>query len=149
MTPRHSTIYDWTNTTLLCPTQLPRVLKPQSRGWLRQPCPVSSSNGPLLDELRRIVGFGSMCWTYVDPATWLPSWCISDNPMVGQHQRSLHQSLPAARDLTALAERGFTATSASTDGDLGRNRYWSEIAGPAGWGRACLSHSPLTGPARG
>lgn len=87
-----------------------------------------------VDELRRIVGFGSMCWTYVDPATWLPSWCISDNPVVGRRQRSLHQSWPAARDLTALAERGFTATSASTDGDLGRDRYWSEIAGPAGLG---------------
>lgn len=87
-----------------------------------------------VDELRRIVDFGSMCWTYVDPVTWLPSWCISDNPVVGRHQRSLHQSWPAARDLTALAERGFTATSASTDGDLGRDRYWSEIAGPAGLG---------------
>jgi len=87
-----------------------------------------------VDELRRIVGFGSMCWTSVDPATWLPSWSISDNPVVGRHQRSLHRSWPTARDLTALAERGFTATSVSTGGDLGRDRYWSEIAGPAGLG---------------
>lgn len=85
-------------------------------------------------QLRRIVGFDSMCWTSVDPATWLPSWTISDNPVVGQHQRSLHESWPTARDLTALTERGFTATSASTGGDLARDRYWSEIAGPAGLG---------------
>jgi DNA-binding CsgD family transcriptional regulator len=87
-----------------------------------------------VDQLRRIVGFGMMCWTSVDPATWLPSWSISDNPVVGRHQRSLHQSWPTARDLTALTERGFTATSASTGGDLGRDRYWAEIAGPAGLG---------------
>jgi DNA-binding CsgD family transcriptional regulator len=87
-----------------------------------------------VDELHRIVGFDLMCWTSVDPATWLPSWSISDNPVVGRHQRSLHRSWPTARDLTALAERGFTATSVSTGGDLGRDRYWSEIAGPAGLG---------------
>jgi DNA-binding CsgD family transcriptional regulator len=87
-----------------------------------------------VDELRRIVGFGSVCWTSVDPATWLPSWVISDNPVVGRHQRLLHLSWPTARDLTALGERGFTATSVSTGGDLARDRFWSEIAGPAGLG---------------
>jgi len=86
-----------------------------------------------LDELHRIVGFDLMCWTSVDPATRLPSWSISDNPVVGRHQRSLHRSWPTVRDLTALAERGFTATSVST-GDLGRDRYWSEIAGSASLG---------------
>ena len=75
-----------------------------------------------VDELRRIVGFGSMCWTSVDPATWLPSWVISDNPVVGRHQRLLHRSWPTARDLTALAERGFTATTVSTGGDLARDQ---------------------------
>jgi DNA-binding CsgD family transcriptional regulator len=87
-----------------------------------------------VDELRRIVGFGSVCWTSVDPATWLPSWVISDNPVVGRHQRLLHRSWPTARDLSALAERGFTATSVSTGGDLARDRFWSEIASPAGLG---------------
>jgi DNA-binding CsgD family transcriptional regulator len=87
-----------------------------------------------VEELRRIVGFGSMCWTSVDPATWLPSWAISDNPVVGRHQRLLHRSWPTSRDLTTLAERGFTATSVSTGGDLARDRYWSEIGGPAGLG---------------
>ena len=87
-----------------------------------------------LVELRRIIGFDSMCWTSVDPATWLPSWSISDNPVVGRHQRSLHRLWPTARDLTALAERGFTAMSASAGGDLARDRYWAEITGPAGLG---------------
>jgi DNA-binding CsgD family transcriptional regulator len=87
-----------------------------------------------VDELRRIVGFDSMCWTGVDPATWLPSWVVSDNPVVGRHQRSLHRSWPTSRDLTMMDERGFTTMSASTGGDLALDRYWSEIAGPAGLG---------------
>ncbi|OLZ50065.1 hypothetical protein BS329_20795 [Amycolatopsis coloradensis] len=85
-----------------------------------------------VSDLRRIVGFDSMCWNLIDPLTWVPSWTVADNPVIGRQQRRVHEAWASSGEFAELTDRGFAFTRVDAEGAPRRESYWWEIAEPGG-----------------
>lgn len=83
-------------------------------------------------ELRRIVGFDSMCWSLIDPMTWAPSWTVGDNSVLGLQQRRLQTSWASSGEYRELTGRGFAFASVDAEGLPRRESYWWEMGEPGG-----------------